>query len=162
MAEQYRHLMPNDFDKYDCVKLSKWYFVCLAFMLRGYLIWVFSVSNFRDTASIISIIYPQPQIFYIHLITGIPAIMLLILLTMRRPNATGWVKQIWPHSRMILQLCLVFDLLMSFLGYWFIHRLNFEVMLAHTCLVIMLLVFIQRSKRITINLSEFPEPVPEK
>jgi len=162
MAEQYKHLTPKDFDKFDCVKLSKWYFIALLFLLRGYLIWVLSVSNMQDTASVITVIYPQPAIFYVHLVAGFPAIFLLILMSLRRPDAANWVQQLWPRSRQILIGLLLFDLVFSLIGYWYIDEFNWLVTLSQILFTSLLIVQVKSSERIAINLSEFPEPVPEK
>jgi len=161
MSEQFRDFLPSDFDKYDCVKLSKVFYLALLFLLRAYFAWVMSVTNMKDQVGIIQFLYPDPQLFYLNLLSGVFGLVLLVMLSLRKPDAPKWVKKLWPQARFIIILALLFDIGVSLYGLQ-LAILPFDYFFAEVavCLLIIFLCF--NSKKLSINLTEFPEPLPEK
>ena len=152
----------NDFDKYDCLKISKSIYFILLFVLRGYLVWIMSVTNMQDRVSIISFVYPDPKLFYFSLCSGAIGLFMVLILALRRPEASQWVKSIWPHSRKVIIFALIFDLVTTLVGFWYWQIFSLYTVLGHILLVIGCMIYLYNNARFAINLIEFPQPVPEK
>ncbi|TPH16395.1 DUF2919 family protein [Litorilituus lipolyticus] len=162
MSKEYKNYSVNDFDKFDCLKISIRVYLVLIYILRGYVVWVMSVTNMRDRVGIIQWLYPEQSLFFLSLLSGLMGLFVVLILSLRRPNAPQWVISIWPYSRVILIIALLFDYLINLLGY-FQWQLFSPLWLAiQGGVVIFLIILCYSSDRININLREFPETLPEK
>ena len=156
-AAMYKNYSVQDFDSYDCLKLSKYFYLLLLFILRGYLVWIMSVTNMRDRVSIISWIYPETSLFYLSLFSGALGLFVLLIISLRRPNAANWVKFSWKHCRIILLIALIFDTLTHTIGYFYWHLFSIEWLFTQTIVSLTLIILCYTSKRFKINLAEFPQ-----
>ena len=162
MAEQFKHFTVSDFDRFDCVKLSKTLYLSIAYLLRGYLVWMMSVTNLNDKVGIIEWIYPDPKLFYLNLVSGSLGLFVVFLVSLRRPNASDWVKTVWPHTLKIVLAALVLDSFIVFIGYYKWQLIGMDVMLVQLLIALIVAIPCLLSKRLRLNLAEFPEPLPEK
>lgn len=158
----YQFYSVGDFDSYDCLKLSKSVYLVLIFLLRGYLVWLMSVTNMRDRVSIISFIYPEVTLFYFSLFSGAIGLFILLIISLRRPEASHWVQFSWRHCRTILIVALLFDLLTHTVGYFYWQLVSLEWLFIQLAMSIALIMLCYSSKRFKINLTEFPQKMPEK
>lgn len=162
LTKHYANLLPKDFDNFDCLKLAPGIYLILLFVLRAYIIWIMSVTNMRDHVGIIQWIYPQTSLFYLNLVSGIIGLFIVLILSLRRPNAATWVRNYWHKCKTLLIGALAFDLLIGVLGYFIWQLQSLSWLIVHCSLVMTAIFYILRSKRFTINLAEFPEALPEK
>jgi len=153
---------PKDFDRYDCVKLSWLIYICLAYVLRGYVVWVMSVTNMQDRVGVIQSIYPEQSLFYLSLLSGSLGILLVFLLSMRRPEASEWVKRLCKKLRMLLIATMLFDLSINAVAYFKFDMISFTWLAGQVFIVSLLAILLMNSKRIAFNIKEFPEKLPEK
>jgi len=162
MSHQYAQYSTADFDKFDCLKLSKGIFVLLLFVLRGYLVWLMTITNMKDRVGIIQWIYPDPTFFYLSLVSGLFGLYVLIIISLRRPDASQWVRKSWQNIRFLLLSSLLFDLLINAVGYlyWQLHSPAWLVM--NAMLVVAFTWYLFSNKRLSINITEFPDNLPEK
>jgi len=158
----YQHYSVEDFDSYDCLKLSKRFYLVLIFILRGYMVWLMSVTNMRDRVSIISWIYPETSLFYLSLISGAIGLFVVLIISLRRPGAARWVQLSWQHCRTILTIALLFDLLTHVIAYFFWQLFSLKWIMMQTIISIALISLCYTSERFKINLEEFPQQMPEK
>lgn len=161
-SKKYQHYSVGDFDSYDCLKLSKKFYLVLIFLLRGYLVWLMSVTNMRDRVSIISWIYPEKSLFYFSLFSGAIGLFVLLIISLRRPEAGSWVQTSWRHCRKILSVALLFDLLTHVIAYFYWQLFFLEWLILQTVITLALILLCYTSDRFNINLSEFPQKIPEK
>jgi hypothetical protein len=152
----------NDFDNFDCLKMSKWVYLSLLFILRGYIVWLMSVTNMKDRVGIIQWIYPETSLFYLSLGSGALGIFIVVVLSLRRPNAKSWVKFFWRHVKAIIILALLFDFIICITGFFYWHLLSLTWLITQTIIVGMLIIMLNISKKFRINIAEFPELLPEK
>lgn len=145
-----------DFDKYNCLKISMSTYLVLLFVLRGYIVWIMSVTNMRDRVAIIQFIYPDTSLFFLSLFSGALGLIVVVLLSLRRPNAAQWVKTLWPYCRLIMVTALIFDLVVSFIAFSYWQLLSINWLLIQVTIVTTLIVLCFKSKSLTINLREFP------
>lgn len=162
MSNSYQKYSVEDFDSYDCLKLSKRFYLVLIFILRGYLVWLMSVTNMRDRVSFISWIYPETSLFYLSLISGAVGLFVVIIISLRRPEANSWVQYSWRQCRAILTAALLFDLLTHAIGYFYWQLISLNWLIMQTIISIVLIVLCYTSERFKINLEEFPQKMPEK
>lgn len=160
--KRYQQYSVADFDSYDCLKLSKRFYFVLLFVLRGYLVWLMSITNMRDRVSIITWIYPETSLFYLSLVSGAIGLFVVLIISLRRPEAANWVQVSWQHCRKILITALLFDLLTHAMGYFFWQLLSVQWLIMQTVISIGLIILCYNSERFKINLEEFPQKMPEK
>ncbi len=160
-SKAYQQYSVQDFDSYDCLKLSKRFYLALLFILRGYIVWVMSVTNMRDKVSIIQWIYPETSLFYLSLFSGAIGLFVLLIISLRRPEASLWVQWSWQHSRMIIVLALLFDLFTHMLGYFYWQLSSISWLIMQAIITVTLIVMCYRSERLNLNLKEFPQKLPE-
>ena len=160
--KKYQHYSVEDFDSYDCLKLSKRFYLVLLFILRGYIVWLMSVTNMRDRVSIISWIYPETSLFYLSLVSGAIGLFVVLIISLRRPDAANWVQVSWKKCRIILITALIFDLLTHAIGYFYWQLLSLEWLIMQVIISLLLMFLCYNSERFKINLEEFPQKIPEK
>lgn len=162
MAKGYQDYSIEDFDKFDCLKLSKRFYLVLIFVLRGYLVWLMSVTNMKDRVATMQWIYPETNLFFLSLISGGIGLFVLLVISLRRPDAPLWVMKIWPHSRKLLIIALLFDLIINALAFFYWQLTSITWLTCQALVVISLIACCFTSKRMYINLTEFPQTLPEK
>lgn len=162
MAKEYQAYSIEDFDKFDCLKLSKRFYLVLFFVLRGYLVWLMSVTNMKDRVATMQWIYPETGLFFLSLISGGIGLFVLLIISLRRPDAPLWVVKIWPNSRSLLIFALLFDLIINLLGFFYWQLTSITWLTCQTIIVFALIISCYTSKRMQINLTEFPQTLPEK
>ena len=161
-AKYYANFLPKHFDNFDCLKLAPGIYLVLLFVLRAYIVWIMSVTNMRDHVGIIQWIFPQTSLFYLNLASGALGLFIVLVLSLRRPNAASWVRSSWKKCDVLLIIALIFDLLITLLGYFIWQLQSMSWLLVHGTLVVAAITYILLSKRFAINLAEFPEELPEK
>ena len=161
MSNKYKQYSVEDFDKYDCLKLSKSIYLVLLFVLRGYFVWLMSVTNMKDRTGIIQWLYPQTSLFYLSLLSGTVGLFVVLILSLRRPDARNWIKRSWPYCRVLLISALLFDFIVSLVGFFYWQLLSMQWLLMQGLVIGVLVYFCFTSERMSINLHEFPEKLPE-
>lgn len=149
----------NDFDKHNCLKLFWGFYLLLAFLLRGYVIGVLSLSNLRDKLSLIQWFYPESSLFYLSLLSGIPALMLLLLMFSRKPEASDWIKNLWPKFLLLCSFVFIIDLSFYWGLFLFEEQGQLKWLIGQSILGLLIIALCKFSTRATINLSEFPETI---
>ncbi|XQW86372.1 DUF2919 family protein [Thalassotalea piscium] len=159
--QRFAQYQPSDFDQFDCVKMSKYFYLLLTLILRGYIVWIMSVTNFNNKVGVIEWIYPDPLLFYISLLSGIIGLFVVLIMSMRRPDAPNWVKKCWRNIREFFVVALCFDWIVNVGAYFYDILYTLPLIILHGGLVIVALFFLYTNQRIQINIEEFPEKLPE-
>ena len=160
-GQAYSNYGVHDFDSFDCVKLSKGIYLSLLFVLRGYIGWIISITNMRDKTAILQWLYPDPALFYLSLASGVIGLYLVLVISLRRPDAANWVKVSWRYYKSIIIVALMVDLLVEVSGYWYWQLSSLTALFSHSAIAIIICYFTLRSKRVALNVTEFPEKLPE-
>lgn len=162
MSNLYQEYSINDFDKYDCLKLSKRFYLVLLFVLRGYAVWLMSVTNMKDRVATMEWIYPDMKLFFLSLLSGLLGLLVVVIISLRRPNTAGWIKFLWPYSRILLVSALIFDFMVNLIAFIYWQLTSLLWISCQGLIVVTLISLCFTSKRININLIEFPQLLPEK
>lgn len=160
-SKHYAQFLPKDFDNFDCLKLAPGIYLILLVILRAYIVWIMSVTNMRDHVGIIQWIYPQTALFYLNLLSGALGLFVVLVLSLRRPEAAPWVRSIWPKCHLLLMAALTFDIMITTVGYFVWQLQSLSWIFIQGGIMLSAFVYIMRSKRFAINLKEFPEKLPE-
>lgn len=160
-SKHYAQFLPKDFDNFDCLKLAPGIYLILLLILRAYIVWIMSVTNMRDHVGIIQWIYPQTALFYLNLLSGALGLFVVLVLSLRRPEAAPWVRNIWPKCHLLLMAALIFDIMITTVGYFVWQLQSLSWIFTQGGIMLSAFVYIMRSKRFAINLKEFPEKLPE-
>ncbi|MDN3652889.1 DUF2919 family protein [Thalassotalea ponticola] len=159
MNKQLARFSVNDFDKYNCLKISIWYWLTIAFLIKGYVVALLSLSNMRDKLAFIRYVYPNPDSFYTSLLTGIPGILLLVVILARRPGAATVIKRLWRKFYHLLVVAVIVETVFVWLLVEPDYKSQVVSALAQSALSLALLGILAFDHRAKINLSEFPEPI---
>ena len=104
----------QDFDLDGKVKIPWGYYLVLAYLMRGYLIWIVSLTYRDDRALLLSLIYPNAHTFSLNLVVGLPALLGFLLFGLKSQRSKPWFKAIWRKQQLSLSLALVVDLSIQF------------------------------------------------
>lgn len=151
----------KDFDKYNCLTLSFSYYAILLFLLKGYAIGIVSLSNFKDKLTVIQWFYPESELFYLSLLTGVPGLFLMYIIFQRKPGASQFIKSIWNHIGYVCTALVLIDFMIYWSLFYFKQIGQFNWLLGQTCFGILATVYCLKSVRAMINRHEFPEAIPE-
>ena len=162
VSKEYATFTPAVFDRYDCVNVSKGIYLITLFVLRAYIIWLISVTNFKDTVVIIQWLYPDPNLFYLNLFSGLIGVFVVFVWSLRRPAANSWIKTCWCNLRAILVAALLFDIAINTIAFYFLDWQSIQWLVINSAVVFISITFLFTSKKVTINVNEFPELVPKK
>jgi len=162
VSHSYQGYSVEDFDKFDCVKLSKVFYLVLFFVLRGYLVWLMSVTNMRDRVGLMQWLYPEMNLFFLSLFSGAIGLFVLLVISLRRPDAYPWVQNVWPYCRVLLVSALSFDFAVSLIGFFYWQLLPLFAVIVQGIIVLVLIKLCFTNERMKINLAEFPQALPEK
>ncbi len=160
IPNKYQSYSIEDFDKFDCLKLSKRFYFVLAFVLRGYVIWLISVTNMKDRVETMQWVYPEMNLFFLSLLSGSLGLFVIVIISLRRPDSAMWVKKIWPHCRSLLVVALSFDFIINLIAYLCWQMTSLSWIMCHGVIACSLIAICFTSKRIPINLLEFPKSLP--
>ncbi|NRA71439.1 MAG: DUF2919 domain-containing protein [Gammaproteobacteria bacterium] len=112
------------YDKHGSLKLPFGLYVSLFFLLKSYLVWIAALSFRQDTARLLSLFYPDSPSFIAALIISLPALMLLVVVSIRRVNMPLWVEKICRVIPNLLFVSGVIQLLFHLSMLTKIHRLT--------------------------------------
>ncbi|WP_440874235.1 DUF2919 family protein [Thalassotalea sp. PLHSN55] len=158
----YKNYSLNDFDKFDCLKLSIGVYLLLIYLLRGYIVWLMSVTNLNDRVATIAWVYPETSLFYLSLVSGTFGLFFVFVLSLRRPDAHKWVQYCWRRARSLLVIALVFDCAVNIIAFQFWQLLPLNQLIGQIVLSVLFVMFCLLSTRFRINSHEFPTKLPEK
>ena len=100
----------QDFDLEGKVKIPLGFYLVLAYLMRGYLIWIVSLTFRQDTGLLLSLIYPDTRVFTLTLLLGLPALFCFFQFGLKSQAQKAWFKWCWLKQRRLLLLTLVIDL----------------------------------------------------
>ncbi|GAB3038409.1 DUF2919 family protein [Bowmanella dokdonensis] len=108
----HRTILPlHYYDEEGRLKASRWMYASLLFLMRGYLVAIASLTYRQDTGLLLSLFYPDRHYFYLSLATGLPAMLLLVVVWWRH-KFRQWAPWLFACFRPLLQMSLVADLLL--------------------------------------------------
>lgn len=108
----------QDFDFEGRLKVPIGFYLILLYSLRGYFIWLMSISHRKEPGLIISLVYPDPKMFLATLLIGLPVLLVYILMLSKGRINKSIEMPIWRKSQTIVGITLLVDLSIQAITLW--------------------------------------------
>ncbi|MEP4889253.1 MAG: DUF2919 domain-containing protein [Aliiglaciecola sp.] len=103
-------LLPlNHYDEAGRIKPPRFFWWSCLFLAKSYVIFVLSLSNFRDADGLLEIFYPQKSELYIGFGIGGGALLAIIIVAYREK----WWDGKWQFVRRLIKPCLIMTVLLD-------------------------------------------------
>ncbi len=151
-----RAILPlHYYDAEGRIKPNRLMYLSLLFLIRGYLVFIASLSYRQDPSLILSLFYPDKGYFYFSLLLGLPALLIMGMVFWRHKLVEGRARVVFRPVRYMLLFSLaidgVFHLLMAHQGHW-----QFSWVIALTLLLDMLFAaYWYRSRTLKLMLKDW-------
>lgn len=103
----------QDFDFDGKVKIPWGFYFILIYLLRGYITWIFSLTYREDTSLLLSLVYTESGFFYLALLTGLPALLVQLLFSLKKQKNKPWYMALWLRSPWLLAAALAVDIVLQ-------------------------------------------------
>ena len=87
----------------------------LLFLLRPYLVLIFSFANMSDRMALIELLYTDRLMMSLGALAGIPAALLMYAWSRREPNASDFVRNLWRRGRELLIVSTILNGFLTFI-----------------------------------------------
>ncbi|WP_261922117.1 DUF2919 domain-containing protein [Shewanella sp. NFH-SH190041] len=94
------------------VKPPLYLYLMLAFLARGWVVWVMSLTQHNDRAGLVRLLYPQQSDFIQALIVGLGAVLIFALVLAERKRKLDWLAPLFAKSYAILWLVVLAEIVM--------------------------------------------------
>ena len=109
----FKKYTPDDYDKHGYLKPPVGLNLLLLLLMRAYVVWVLSVANRADGTALIASLYPNKYDFFIGLGVGLGALVVMVLLSLRRERAPRFAAKIWTKGKWFLWGSWCLDVLLT-------------------------------------------------
>ena len=107
----------SSYDKNVCLKINAMMWLIFMFILKPYVIALFTVLNtiFSATSSssnmgqLMNMFYPDKGTMLLNIIAGIPVIFLLYAWLRRKPESPKYIKFIWSSGRNLIAISVILN-----------------------------------------------------
>jgi hypothetical protein len=86
------------------------FYLALAFLMRGYLMWIISLTFADDRSLLLSLLYPSVKGFFVSLIIGAVGLGCFVLFSLKRFAATRLYQTLWRQQWLLIGVALTVDL----------------------------------------------------
>ncbi len=100
----------SDFDLDGRVRVPIGFYLVLLYLMRGYFIWIMSLTHRNDPTLILSLIYSDNGTFYQALTVGLPAFIFYGLFLSKGRVYKSFESVLWKKSLWVIGLTLLADL----------------------------------------------------
>ena len=102
--------MFSDFDLEGRVKVPLGYYLVTLYLMRGYFIWLMSLTHRKDPSLILSLIYPDSRTFISALFIGVSGLLVYVLFLSKARIWDRTERMLWKASFLLLLTGLLADL----------------------------------------------------
>lgn len=99
----------QDFDLDGKLRVPIGYNLTLLYLLRGYVLWVVSLTYSEDRSLILSLVYPSHTLFVFTLLVGLPALIAFFLLALKSFVKSKGYQLIWQSMPILVVGSLILD-----------------------------------------------------
>ncbi|WP_088328914.1 DUF2919 family protein [Lacimicrobium sp. SS2-24] len=156
---KHRAILPlKYYDAQGRIQPNRLLYLSLLFLMRGYLVFIASLSYRQDPSLILSLFYPDKGYFYFSLLLGLPALIIIGMVFWRHKLFDTRARRLFSAVRVLVILSLVVDaafhVLMAHHGHW-----QFSWLIALTLLLDLLFVlYWYRSQTLRLMLRDWYRP----
>ncbi|QYK10633.1 DUF2919 domain-containing protein [Shewanella mangrovisoli] len=132
-------------------------YAILAFLARGWCIFIASLTQASDRAELVRLFYPEKSDFLLALAAGLGAVVLYVVVLAERRRSPSWLRPVFVHLKCGLWILLLLDA--TLLAQRLIHgQFLFHWSLALDALVLFWSgLYVYKSKRLSYYLADWPK-----
>lgn len=104
----------QDFDFEGRLKIPLGFYLGILYLLRGFIIWIISLTYSDDRSLLIGLIYSNVSLFALTILTGAPALITFFIFSLKKQREKAWYKSIWSLQSKMLLIALFTDLVIQF------------------------------------------------
>ena len=98
------------YDEHFCIKIGIGLWIVMLFLLRPYLAMLLSFANTSDPTELIDLVFDTRRALALQAVAALPAMMLFVAYSRRRPAAGAAVRWIWHRGKTLLILSVLGNL----------------------------------------------------
>lgn len=92
----------DSYDKYLCLKPDATMWMIFMFLLRPYVVLIFSFANRGDRMQLVNLLYADRAMMSLGALAGIPAVLLIYAWAKKSPDASDFVRKLWKNGRQLI------------------------------------------------------------
>ncbi len=115
----------QDFDFDGKLKIPVGFYLALIYLLRGFIIWVISLTYSDDRSLLLGLIYSDVSLFSLTILTGLPAVFTFALFSLKKHKDKNWYIALWGAQSKLLLITLLIDLTIQ------LYSLSFHITQVH-------------------------------
>ena len=158
--------MPNkyeisDYNSHLSLKVNAMMWCIILFLMRPFLVAVFSITNRKDRMGMINFVYDDKLSMSLSAYAALPVILLMYAFIKRSPGATDFVKRVWVNGQHLLATTAVLHIIIISAPLWMQNlTLLSNVAMLQVALSFLIIVMVYRTDYIKDCFNDFPE-LPE-
>ena len=99
----------SSYNKDVCLKVNETMLIIFVFMLKPFVIALFSVVNRSDRMQLITMFYPDRGIMSLGAFAGIPVAFLIYAWIKRKPGATSFIRHLWKNGKSLIAASVILN-----------------------------------------------------
>lgn len=158
----------KDYDKYLCLKPPAEFWLLVLFFLRPFILKISTFQMGRGAKSdsvskLYDLAYPENFVFFLAVLSAIPAIVLLISYAKRNPGASDLIQKIWRNGIKYLALAAILNILVIFIPIILgkIHAVD-TIGWAQLGVILLIFGYLYKSQRLRDAFADFPKEIDDE
>lgn len=144
------------YDENLCIKVSIGLWLAILFLLRPYAVMLLSLVNMSNPTELIYLLYANDTAFALSAVAALPAVILFIVWTKRRPGSGRAIRWTWQHGRMFLVVSAILNLFIVVASVFWAERNPQLSDVIQAILAISIVLYLHRSARVRDTFQDFP------
>ncbi|WP_137221382.1 DUF2919 domain-containing protein [Shewanella sp. MEBiC00475] len=147
-------------DDHGHIKPPLFLYLMLVFLARGWCIFIASLTQFNDRASLVRLFYPEKGDFILALIAGVGAVLIYGLIIAERKRSWPILIPLFKRSRWFLWILLIIDGLFLFQRMMhddFLFKLGYSI---DALFLFWSIIYVFKSKRLYYYFADWTESNP--
>lgn len=148
----------SSYNKHVCLKVNESMLMVFIFLMKPYILSLFSVVNRKDRMAIINMFYPDRIILSLEALTAVPVVLLMIAWVKRSPGAADKFRVIWKNGKKIILVTAILQLLITTSPFWLLSDVKMTLYSwGQAAAYVLIIVFTAYSTYMADCFDEFPE-----
>jgi hypothetical protein len=155
MNDKLKKYPASAFDENLRIKISISLWLAIVFLLRPYAVMLLSLANMSDHTQLIHLLYANDTTFALGAAAALPALVLFIAWTKRRPDSGATIRWIWHHGRALLMMSAVLNLIIVGISAFWAGRGPQLADVTQAILTVYIILYLYRSERVRDTFRDF-------
>lgn len=152
---------PDDYNQFNVLNIPRLVIVITLYSLKHYLLFAIPIMAYLPILQRVAqpLLKVMPSTDYSNgalLFSCLPALLVLISMARRRPEANIWLKRFWHHGRGLLLFSLILEIVIWLFEIIFWQQKLNEMILMFLYINVVFIIYLLRSQRTKDVFAEFP------